>query len=92
MSKKNSKNVRNALKQSTLTAFVSSKSNEISSGIRRNHRIILNMLVNVNLKSRIGLKGAKTIYFVSATPETQSSSITSEACSSTSAAVAIILK
>lgn len=84
MSKGNPKNVRNSLKQSTLTAFVSSKSNE-SSGIRKSNQIIM----NVNLKYRMGMKDAKTINFVSAVPEAQTSSITFEAHSSTSATAAI---
>lgn len=39
----------------------------------------MNVLANVNLKSRMRMKDAKTIHFVSAVPETQTSSITSEA-------------
>lgn len=88
MSKKNTKNAGNVLKQSTLTAFVTNKSSE-SSGMRKYRQIIMNVLVSVNLKSRIGIKDAKTIHFVSAVPEAQASSITSEAHSSTSATAAI---
>lgn len=80
---------KTALKQSTLAGFVTNQSNEIppASGIRKNRQIIMNMLVNVNLKYRNGKKDAKTIYVVSSIPEAQtsSSSITSGAYSSTSA-------
>lgn len=84
---------KTALKQSRLTGFVTSKSNEVpsTSGIRRNHQIIMNMLVNVNLKYRNGTKDAKTICVVSAIPESQtnSNSIISGAYSSTLATGAI---
>lgn len=81
MSKQNPK--KNLLKQSTLSAFVTSKSSE-SSGMKKCRQIIMNVLVNLNLKSRIGMKAAKTIHFVSAVPEAETSSNTSEAHSSTS--------
>lgn len=76
-------------KQTKLTAFVVKKSNEIPSqkGIRKNRKINMNVLVNVNLKSKFGRKDAETFYFVSDITDTQSSSITSRAHSSTSATV-----
>lgn len=91
MSKENANKGRNILKQPKLTAFIASKSNESSPGMRENRQIIVNMFVIVNLNSRIGKKNAKTSYFVSAIPDPQtSSSITSDAHSSTSAATATI--
>lgn len=56
-----------------------------ASGVRKNPKIFVN--VHVNVKTRIGKKDAKAIYFVSAVPETQTSSITSESHATTSAAV-----
>lgn len=73
-------------KQSKLTDFVTKQSSEAPShtGTTRKSRMInMNMLVNVNMTSRFGKKEAKTFYFVSAIPVTQSSSITSTASSST---------
>lgn len=81
MSKENPKKVHNALKQSRLTAFISNKSND-SPGIE-NYRQ-MNVFLNVNLIYRMSMKDAKTIHFVSAIPEAQTSSITSETHSSTS--------
>lgn len=53
--------------------------------MRKCRQIIVNVLVNVKLKSRLGLKDAKAIHFVSAVPEAETSSNTLEAHSSTSA-------
>lgn len=85
MSRRITKNTNKDSKQPKLTAFIN-KSNERSSGIMKIHKI-LNVFVNVNLKSRIGKWNAKTIYFASAVPETETSSTSSEPHSSTSATV-----
>lgn len=77
-------------KQQKLTDFLPKQSRETPShtGTTRKCRMInMNMLVNVNMTSRFGKKEAKTFYFVSAIPVTQSSSLTSTASSSTSATV-----
>lgn len=76
-------NINNDSKQPKLTAFIVSKSNE--TGMKKNRRILVDVLVN--LKSRIGRQTTKAIYFVLAVPETETSSISSEIHSSTSAPV-----
>lgn len=74
-------------KQKQLTSFFTKGSNKASSGIRNSRKINMNLLVNVKLISRFGKGNAKTFHFVSAVPDNQTSSITSEAHSSTSANV-----
>lgn len=86
MSRRIADNICNDPKQPKLAAFITNKASDTTSGIRKNRQILMNMLVNVNLKSRIGKKDAKTICFVTAIPS-GTSSITSEANSSTSATV-----
>lgn len=73
-------------KQTKLTTFLTKKSNETPSGMRKHRKINMNVLVNVNLKSRFGKRDAKTFYIVSAVPSTQPSSITPELHPSTSTA------
>lgn len=85
MSKRVADKICKDSKQPKLTDFIKAKSEETATGMRKKPKIFVNLLVNV--KTRIGKKDAKTICFVSAVPETQSSSITSEAHATTSAAV-----
>lgn len=87
MSRRISKNICKDSKQAKLTAFITNKSNETSPGIKRHCKILMNVFVNVNLKSRIGKKSAKTMCFVSAVPDNETRSVSSEPHSSTSAAV-----
>lgn len=69
-------------KQPKLTAFITNKSNETSSGTMKDRKILMNVFLNVNLKSRIGKRNTKTICLVSAGPETDTSSISNDAHSS----------
>lgn len=87
MSRRNAKKTIKDAKQPTLAAFINKpNASDTSSGIKK-IRKIFNVFVNVNLKSRIGKRTAKIIHFVSAVPETETSSISSEPKPSTSAAV-----
>lgn len=93
MSKRIADNFFKDSKQPRLTGFITTtKSNETStsssSGAKKYCPTFVNVLLNVNLKTRIGKLDAKSIRFVSAVPEFQaSSSITPEAHSTTLAAV-----
>lgn len=75
--------------QPKLTAFMKKNSNESSShsGKRQNHNISVNVFLNLELNSRIGKRNARTIYFVTAVPETETRSINREAHSTSSATV-----
>lgn len=88
MSKNSGSNPEKKSKQPKLTSFVRN-TNQISSGTNETHSIVMNVFVYVNLKARIGRKDPKTMYFVSAAPESDARSIARGTCSSTSTAVCL---